>query len=393
MEDFKKIEDQYNNLLSDKNIDDILKTLEENKESSENLKLISDISEGKIDTSVDLENVQSRQNVMINVDPKTGEKRISHTIDDINNTSFSESISSINKDNYSTEITESEIKDGITELDLVESDDFEISDASVLKLLEIIKRIKNNEKFNIYKELPKEVKELVDKICKNNGAADNSVRANTARNRVSELLINNYIKTLEKKRYNKGPISKLESAWKGNESDLINFFNNYKSNKEKYLKEIQNDIIEEDSKMTEQEIYEFLDIFCDSYYLEKLLEFAPKIKIKKIEFEKPQKIFSSFESKFRDKEEYNISSIFTAFQVLERHNKNNTENNLKFLIGFCKFCDSFKVENINEFVFMFNVINNITLLDILNREQYEEFSVPFIERINSIAEKIRGSMR
>ena len=367
MEDFKKIEDQYNNLLSDKNIDDILKTLEENKESSENLKLISDISEGKIDTSVDLENVQSRQNVMINVDPKTGEKRISHTIDDINNTSFSESISSINKDNYSTEITESEIKDGITELDLVESDDFEISDASVLKLLEIIKRI--------------------------NGAADNSVRANTARNRVSELLINNYIKTLEKKRYNKGPISKLESAWKGNESDLINFFNNYKSNKEKYLKEIQNDIIEEDSKMTEQEIYEFLDIFCDSYYLEKLLEFAPKIKIKKIEFEKPQKIFSSFESKFRDKEEYNISSIFTAFQVLERHNKNNTENNLKFLIGFCKFCDSFKVENINEFVFMFNVINNITLLDILNREQYEEFSVPFIERINSIAEKIRGSMR
>ena len=393
------INELYDSLLTDQNIDDIVKTLNDNKESNSNLKLVSDIYSGKIDTSVDLNKVKQEQYATINIDPNTGEKKLVSVEDEEQVTKpFSESLTDISVGEYDSDFSVDDVKSNISNLEILdENEDFTISDASALQLLKIINRIKNNENFNIYKELPLDVKEIVDRFCDKKGAGRNiySSRANMARNKVTEMLIKNYMKYISKKKYDNGIIKSLENFWRGSEKELIEFYKSYENSPNKYI----NIIKESDNSITDEnfddvKIIAVLESLYDSYHLKKFREYAKKIKIKHIEFEKPSKVFSDIESKYRDTDEFNIHSLETALLILNRHNKNEnfSENNLKFLLGFCKFCMNYKVDNIIENAFIVNVLNNIILLDILEKELYDQFADEFINNINEIALLIRGSL-
>ena len=92
-----------------------------------------------------------------------------------------------------------------------------------------------------------------------------------------------------------------------------------------------------------------------------LKEFAKKVKIKKFDLEKPNKIFTEFNSKY-EKSKYMNYDINQTLAVLDRSISSWTTNDtILFLVIFCKYCslNNFTPENMYQHCYMFYTFTNI----------------------------------
>ena len=261
---------------------------------------------------------------------------------------------------------------------------YKISDESALKLLEIMNRVKAKEDFNIYANLPEEIKTMINDKLKRNGLGGYSVQSNTYRNQMAKSLINEFINTISMDRTLNNFNKEIENIATTANKEISELYKDYNNERDTYLANLLSKIPEDDPKR--QVLIESMDAIYDSYALVRLKDAVVDMKpFKSIEIEKPQsRIYNRFEDKYQGSQ-YNMYSLKMVQGVLEKYNHTEVKNgNQLFLMGFAKFCQKYNPDVPQQHAFMYYTVYNIILLDIYKDKTLEEFGTPLLQRINEI---------
>lgn len=247
-----------------------------------------------------------------------------------------------------------------TILDILNEHFGEIEDLD--KVSEIITRRANGEIFDIYKELPQSMKNIVD------AEAVKYPDYRTVRKMIADMLVNQLADEVKK---NAG--MDMDDFMRDIKKDIMSFSDELSRDTAKLSIDMMADNLESVnlaiSKATEENDQEklkrFTDIkqgMLDADNLEKFKEFCKRVKIKKFDIEKPSKWYRNFLMKYEN-HKYNIYDIFDCEAILSRHFDDDSRRNIALLITFCKYCMNFSPDNIYEHTFMYYFIKNIVILD------------------------------
>lgn len=390
--------DEVANKLTDANIEDINKVLEENIENNDDLKMLHSLpSNNGVDESSEIEEGYSKKaNVVI--DPNTGENKIISTEEDdetIDDTTFEDLVNQIESGEVSVEIddspvTEEEVKNNIGILD--ENDQLKISDEELYELMNVINRRMNHEDFNVYKALPKEIQKQIDStigIPTISGPVVVPNEARAARNALAESLIDQFIMNTSIDRAKNDLNKEIEKVFKESAEEIAEYSVDYVQERNAKYREYIESIEDEDKK---QKLTETLDAIDSAYTLDPLKEFAKKCKIKRYDIENPKYYFKDFMNKYKNST-YNIYDIKLTLPILERKivdNENyNSADVLAFLVCFCKYIQNFKVNNVLDHSFMYYVIYNIVISDSNVSEKTKEVSDIYINNIKEVINNLK----
>ena len=399
------INKEYDNLLNstaitDEQVESISKVLEDNVENSEELKIIRDFpSNNNVEVNNDNEAGELKVANTI-LDPNTGESKIISTEDfdeTIDDTSFEQLVADVESGKIKVEtddspITEEEAKEN---LDAFSTDEnpFDISDEALQQLLVVANKRMNKEEFNVYKELPKEIQDMImNTIGLPNVAGSPIITTNESRavrNAMAEQLLDEFIMKISFERARVDLNKEIEGVFKDGVKDIAEYTVGYTKERNAAYREYAENLEDEEKKA---KLLETLDVIDAAYSLNELKEFAKTCKIKKYDIEEPKNYFRDFLSKYQNSS-YNIYDIKLTLPILERHIVDNEKYNnadvIAFLVCFCKYIKNYKVENILEHSFMYYVIYNIVLIDSNTSEKTKDVSDTFIENIKEVIDNLK----
>lgn len=395
--------------LSDENINEINAIMEDNKKSNEDLKSIAELpSNNGVEESKSNEEGYTKL-VDVSIDPISGENKILGNTD--NNSELDDAIKEINSDSFEDildkienedtkyrledepNITEKELEKSLKESTIIDPDKFNISDKALTELLVLVNRKKNNQKINPYRDLPDEVKSLIDDYLKSeSGIVPNnySVEANSFRNFIADNLIDEFICNITIARSQNDFNKDIEKIFTQGRNEMAEYAVGYSEERNKKYREYL-DKLEDQTK--KEKLAEVLDTIDSAYSLDNLKEFAKKCKIKKYDLENPNRYFNDFLYKYKDSE-YNIYNINMTVPILERNininefNNYNTNHINAFLVCFCKYVMNYNVNNVLEHAFMYYFIYNIVLIDANKSEKTKDVSDKFILNIHQVIDNI-----
>lgn len=347
--------------------------------SSESLKEISELpSNNGIDINIDANN-----NTILatdNIDPLTNTIEEKDLINSDNDLDIDKMFEDVEKN-----LTEEDLKVEITEDDLksqLESDanqyfkNIKFTSEDLSQFLKVVNKVQNKEKFSIYKELPEPIKKGLDKYLAQAGLGGYSVKANTFRNDMAEIIIDEFIRNISLEKYNKDLDEQMEKIQKELNENISSIWKDYTDKRKEYIAKIVQDDTDEERK---RNIGEILDAMNDGFELKCIKEAAPRIKIKNYELENPNRAFSLLHDKYTASTCINnIYSIFKAHDTLKRHMMINDDvkdpdDITRFFIAICKVCMNYNANSPKDHAFVYYAIYNPILLDIYKGEQYNEF--------------------
>lgn len=352
--------------------------MEETCRESETLKLVSDLpSNNGVEENENTSNkvVEAADN--INLETNTIEKKEEKKIDDLDiDKMFKEAEENLTDKDMEVEITEEDLKAQI------ESDanqyfkniDFDSED--IAQFLKVVKKVQNKEKFSIYKELPEKVKKGLDKYLAQAGMGGYSVQANTFRNDMAEIIIDEFIRNISLDKYNKDLDNEMAKIQKELDENISSIWKDYTDNRHEYISKLVADDTDEERKKS---VGEVLDAMNDGFELKRMKEAAPRIRIKNYELENPKRAYDLLHTKYTSSTcKNNIYSIFKAHQVLEKHMIANHDISdrtdiARFFIAICKVCMNYNANSPKDHAFVYYALYNPLLLDIYKGEQYTEF--------------------
>ena len=359
-------------------------------------------NQGKLERSTDeVTEVGEQGKVKVMVDPNTGEHKIIGPADEtIDEETFEEMAQRIQNNEISFDqspITEKEIIDHIANTDSNQilsevCGDIDLAPESIKKLLEIVNRKINKEEFNVYKEFPEEIKEMVNKYMTSGSIPLHSKEGKHFRNMISEQLIQEFITNINMDRIKHDFNKELEDLFTKGSNELADSIIGYTTERNQMYRKHANDMEDPEKK---EKMMVILDQIDEAYNLTNLKEMAKNCKIKSIELEKPfNRVYQSFLSKYKDSS-YNIYDIAMARPILFR-NLNNcfkdeevTEKDIDaFFICFCKQCKNMSPENVTEHAYMYYVLYNIVLTD-LNKGESIKVSEEFLENVKEVINNLR----
>lgn len=313
-------------------------------------------------------------------------------------TDLGESISTEDED---IEFTADDIKSSLKDSMFAEGKtDFTLPDEDILVLLDIVEKVRKKENVNIYASFPQSVKDMINKYMLEQGVQGYSVQANSVRNMLASTLIDEFISNISINKTVDSFNQEMEDLFVKTGEEFSKMYKEYDTERTKYLEAALEKIPEGDPKR--EIITNVLDSINDAYKLTRLREAAPKLKIKNFDREKPERVFSDFEFKYRDTS-YHIYTIKQVLSVLYKHLAPEIEKTLPedmdeekkkataltlasvesvdFLLLFCKFCRNYKADVPEEHAFMYYTLYNIMLLDIYKGEEYDDFAKGFVNNI------------
>lgn len=283
---------------------------------------------------------------------------------------------------FMTEAAESNTKEG------EQKPEFEISDESVLQLLDVVNRIKAKENFNIYSALPQEVKTMVDKYLASNGMGGYSVQANTTRNAICKSLMDEFITTVSMEKTVNDFNKEMETLFNSVGKEFSTIYKDYDQERDRYLESLLAKVPEDDPKR--MKLINVMDAINDAYHLTRVRNFVANgfKPFRSIELEKPQqRVFSDFEAKYANST-HNIYPLKLVVDVLNKYNPTEVKDgNLMFAMAFAKCCKNYSPDNVVEHAFMYYTIYNIILLDIYKGEDYDNYAPDLLESVNFIIKK------
>lgn len=405
--DYKDIDAKVkDNTLTESDVNKILDTIREASSENSDLKILNDIKNIPLKPGEE-GTVGGYVKAQIKIDPITGE-RINLTEDDkllteeeVNNTmTVSEAIEKI-ADNPDVElvcgmpdITEEDIINKTPEIFNIPEemwDEYKPTIEEAHEVVDIIHRLTNNENVSIYTKLPDKFKVLVNKTLKYKGYADHSVAANTMRTKLCLEIINAYIVSITKDKYENTVVKLFEDIQNNDSISFSSLITDYDKHRVEVLNSIKESIREDDTESLKK-VEDMLAATKDAYDLTRLIEAAPKCKLRSIDIDKPQsRIFNEIESKYRYIENLHIPAQYSLFNILSRHNKRTDKDNLKFFLVLSKVCMNYRPEqNYAEHLFMFSTMRNIVYLDVYKHDDYEKLAKPFLENINKVIDNCKG---
>ena len=391
--------------LNKSNVVDMKDYIETHKESLEETnKFIEQLKEETKDVDLDLDtpnttdisNDQDIEKVSMNVliDPETGEQKIIGRADEEIKYNFEGVIKQINSGDpdilTSKPFTEQEI---ISYLQSTDDDtlvnelagDINISAKALRDLLDIVNRKLNGEKFNVYKESPEEVKKLVDSYITESGGSIpvfNNKMLNTARNRIAESLIEEFIHNIKMDRAKTDFAKELENIYNNSAVMAAEGGIEYIEERNAAYREAANSIEDEGKR---ERLNAILDRIDEARNLTELKEFAKTCKIKRYDIERPDKrVYSGFLSKYRDSVN-NIYDINIAETVLVRHLTPlgcDKIDVIMLLIAFCKQCQSYSVDNVLDHAYMYYFLYYCVMLDGDKSDKFKNNLLEVIKNVN-----------
>ena len=277
---------------------------------------------------------------------------------------------------------------------------YNLPDEDILVLLDIVNKVKAKENINIYASFPQSVKDMINKYMLDEGVQGYSVQANSIRNMLSATLIDEFISNISINKTIDSFNQEMEDLFVKTGEEFSKMYKEYDTERTKYLEAALEKIPEGDPKR--ETITNVLDAINDAYKLTRLKEAAPKLKIKNFDREKPGRLFSDFEFKYKNTE-YHIYPLNTVGDTLRKHLSKaiistlpedlSEEDKIKkaevmasletldFLLLFCKFCMNYKPDVPEQHAFMYYTLYNIMLLDIYKGEEYKDFADGLIHNI------------
>lgn len=381
--------------LSDEDVEKVNKILEENVESSKDLKVLANLpsNNGVSESSSNEEGYTVDQ--LVTIDPETGiAKPTSSTLPESGtDMSFEDLVKQV-ESNSIPEKVDLTIED--IEEEVKNEEDFfktlNLSREDMIKILTITKRVQEGEKFNIFKEFPESVKKSINGYISSAGLASESHtnQINSIRNSLSEMIINEFITNISLKKYTLDFQNEMNIIQNKVNETMSEMFADYTESRDKYITAIMEN---EDDESKKEAIGKILDAIHDGFALERIKEAVRnhRIKIKKFDLEKPKKPFESFLNKYHNSTQ-NIYSVWTAASVLYRHMKDEVteEDVIKFFVAICKYCQNYKPENPVDHAFMYYAMYNPVLLDVYKGEQYEKFASEYKKNVLEVIDLLNN---
>lgn len=392
--------------LKNSNVIDMKEYIETNKESLEETnKFINQLKEETAniepnavtsdnmvgsDDNHDIEKV----NMNVLIDPETGEQKIIGRAGEEIKYNFEGVIKQINDGDpdilTSKPFTEQEI---ISYLQSADDDtlvnelagDINISAEALRELLDIVNRKLAGEKFNIYKESPEEVQKLVDSYITESGGyipIFNVKMLNTARNRIAESLIDEFIHNIKMDRAKTDFAKELENIYNNSSVMAAEGGIEYIEERNAAYREAANNIEDEGKR---ERLNSILDRIDEARNLTELKEFAKTCKIKRYDIERPDKrVYSGFLAKYRDSVN-NIYDINIAETVLVRHLSPlgcDKIDVIMLLIAFCRQCQSYSVDNVLDHAYMYYFLYYCVMLDGDKSDKFKNNLLEVIKNVN-----------
>lgn len=384
--------------LSDQEIDAISTTLEEQVEQSPDIKVLRQIQEGNIPKEL-LEEDEDSVNAMAEINPITGQ--IMNVIPTQN--SEDDNIESL--DSY------------LDELDNIDAEHVELSEESIVKslknnygselsvkelqeLFKAIEKFRNDEKVT-YNDMPatikKEITKSITSMTDRSGSAI-YVGNKELRNQMAREFITTVIQDSFTEEFSKTMIDLQQEIDKISKTEISKIYSNTTIRQRDILEnktlEIAKDIESKEPEKAEL-LRSVSHAFKQSYLLEEMYKTCRdtgKLRVKNIELEKPSRVYNEFNMKY-EKSKYTIKNIGILEPILDRHLPEYIDMQYirKFLIVFCKYCRNMNPNNIQEHVFMYYFITNITSLDLFDKNNTEdkEFYDQIINNIVKFIELIK----
>lgn len=324
------------------------------------------------------------------IDPNTGENKIigpaNENIESMDDTCkrFEMGNIKIDKD----QISESELKSAIKNSDITA--DYSISNDSIKELLYLVNKKKNNENFNVYKSFPEEVRQIIDKYLEKNGLTGNTMQTKYSRNAISESLLTEFIDNIELERIQSDFNKEMEDLFTKGSEELAESIVGYTVERNKAYREAAEKMEDNDKK---NKLIAILDRIDEAYNLSELKEFAKNCKVKKFELEKPEKVYTSFLTKYENSS-YNIYNLNLCRPIISRNLNIDIKFADLFLVLFCKFCKNMKPDITTDHAFMYYTVYNIVLIDMNRSENTKDVSMKFLENVKEVIEnsKIRNNL-
>ena len=379
--------------------DEVIKTLQAEVEKNENLKVLRDLPSNNGIEEHEPEDGEYR-NAQVSINPETGERVILNTNveekDPDELPTFEEAFGDLgdklNNSNYEFkyDINEEDLKN-LSKEDGTIVGKYSISDMTAIQLLKVVNRKRNNEtiKFN---DLPEEIKEHINKYCRENGVVGYSNRDNYIRNELTNQLLDEYIDQIGLIKIQDDFSKSIEEMYNEAGKELSPMFKEYNDNRAEYLKKMTEKIEDEEKKKVAEEV---IDSINDAYQLNRIRDLDHTIKIKKYYLEEPKKIYNNFQFRYKDSK-YEIYDLSMVETILDRHLKSKNfipaddkDTARKIMIAFALFCQNYNLNNPQDHAFMYYFTYNVILLDIYRENDYEEFATGFLTNVFEIMNVIR----
>jgi hypothetical protein len=396
---------ENNETLTDEQVDQITKDLDDftkgtDLENIANLPSNNGIEEREVSES---DEKGEAAKVKVIIDPNTGENKIIGRVDDdvTDDETFEEMCERIQKEDIkldTTPITDEEIIEyisttkGDNSLLTDIAQETNLSDDAIRELLVVVNKKLNNEKFNVYKAFPQEIRDMVDRYLMQSHMNGNSNEEKAFRNMLCESLIDEFISNISLNRITTDFNKEVETIFAKGSEEIVESVIGYTEERNKAYREAAEKI---EDPIKKEKVVSILNRIDEAYNLTELKEFAKKCKVKKIELEKPDRIFEGFLLKYKDSQ-YNIYDIKMARPILFRNintNLDNPEYTQKdidsFFVVFCKQCLNMRSDIPLDHAYMYYVVYNIVLMDINKSENTKAVSEGFIENVKEVIENIR----
>lgn len=405
------IDKQYDELLENatiseedmKKADEIAKSLDEVVEENESLKMIRDLPSNNGVSEAESTEKGEEKRIMVKIDPNTGEhsilpddgvveehKSFEETVDDfdLNDMEIDLDDSPITEEEFNKAKEDSNKEGLIGELN---DEDFNLSPEGIQGLIRVLNIRMKKEKFNAYKEFPKEIQDMIDDYMKKGGIPVLSQEGKTFRNAISESLLDEFVSNIQADRMSRDFNKEIESIFEEGAKEIADTVIGFTRERNEAYRKYAEGLEDEEKK---QKILEILDQIEEAFKLDTLKEFAKKCKIKKIELDKPERIYRGMMDKY-DSSVYNIYDIALAVPILFR-NLNRGEDGIvyddkdikAFFICFCKQCLNMKPSNVLEHAYMYYVMYNCVIMDI-NKGENRQTTEDFIKNVKEVIANIR----
>ena len=331
--------------------------------------------------------------VTVQVNPETGEETIINeepvkemTIDDfINNinegTSYFDS-TSIEKADFMKTVNDKDNKDLFFN-NFIE-DNVGIKEENVEKIIDIMNRRSEGENFNVYRELPEEVQNMINASIATQvkGMPVSGDQIRQFRNALAESIIDDYIVSIREQKAKHDFADELASMYNTGKSELTQASLEYTEARNKAYREGADKITDPEKKARYLEIMDAID---EALNLTQLKEYAKKCKIKQIELEKPQRIVQDFLQKYQesDKNIYNLSMVSNFLYRALKADGYDPVHITALIIAFVKQVKNYRSENAVEHAYMYYFIYYCVFVD----NQSNNFKENIKEVINNLIER------
>lgn len=277
-------------------------------------------------------------------------------------------------------VEEDNIRHGLTEAYGIE----EIDTEEVFILLDLVKRFNDGDTRIKYNDLPTSIKtKIANTIIEKSGrglvyTGTKDLKDRMAREFISELAIQSLS-------------DKVQDVF----VDLGNTISNYTK---KELSKSLTDITYSHATMFKEKFPEFAekaekegkikeaqqlrdvsaayDEACTLNKMYDIYENTGKLRVKKFDIEKPQKLYQSIRDKYAHTK-LTIRDVAMLEPILDRHLPEYIDmDDIKaFLVIFCKYCMNFNPSNIAEHTFMYYFVYNICILDMCDETNEESMKL------------------